>query len=58
VKQPSLIEIKRHFVGEGRALDAATEAALKHDPRPGARAILQAIARRRFENRRVNACAR
>jgi ribonuclease HII len=51
VKQPSLIDIKRHFVGEGRALDAATEAALKEDPRPGARAILQAIARRRFENR-------
>ena len=51
VKQPSLTDIKRHYVGEGRSLDAATEAALKEDPRPGARAILQAIARRRFENR-------
>ena len=51
MKQPSLTDIKRHYVGEGRSLDAATEAALKEDPRPGARAILQAIARRRFENR-------
>jgi ribonuclease HII len=31
--------------------DAATEAALRADPRPGAAALLQAIARRRFENR-------
>ena len=51
VKQPSLTDIKRHYVGEGRSLDAATEAALKEDPRPGARAILQAVDRRRFENR-------
>jgi ribonuclease HII len=51
VKQPSLTDIKRRYVLEGRSLDAATEAALKEDPRPGARAILQAIARRRFENR-------
>jgi ribonuclease HII len=39
------------FVVEGRALDVATEAALKADERPGARSILAAIARRRFENR-------
>ena len=32
-------------------LDAATEAALKADGRPGARSILAAIARRRFESR-------
>jgi ribonuclease HII len=51
VNQTSLADIKRHYVLEGRSLDAATEAALKEDPRPGARAILQAIARRRFENR-------
>ena len=35
----------------GRPLDAATEAALRADPRAGARAILNAIARRRFDNR-------
>jgi ribonuclease HII len=51
MKQPSLADIKRHYVVKGRSLDAATEAALKEDPRPGARAILQAVARRRFENR-------
>jgi ribonuclease HII len=39
------------FVVEGRALDAATEAALKADCRRGARSILGAIARRRFANR-------
>jgi len=36
---------------DGRPLDAATEAALKADDRPGAAAILAAIARRRFDNR-------
>jgi ribonuclease HII len=51
VNQTSLADIKRHYVLEGRSLDAATEAALRADPRPGAGAILQAIARRRFENR-------
>jgi ribonuclease HII len=51
MKRSSLAEIKRRYVVGGRSLDAATEAALKDDPRPGARAILQAIARRRFENR-------
>src|SRR5262249_50735591 len=40
----------RHVV-EGRPLDAATEAALQADPRPGARAILDAVERRRFANR-------
>jgi ribonuclease HII len=39
------------FVVEGRVLDVATEAALKADGRPGARSILAAIARHRFENR-------
>jgi ribonuclease HII len=38
-------------VVEGRPLDEATEAALRADPRAGARAILDAIARRRFDNR-------
>ena len=51
MKQPSLTDIKRHYVVEGRSLDAATGAALKADPRPGAHAILQAVDQRRFENR-------
>ena len=47
----SLNEIKRRYVLNGRPLDAATEAALRADTRAGARAILLAIERRRFENR-------
>jgi ribonuclease HII len=46
-----LAEIRRRFVVEARPLDAETEAALSADPRPGAKAILDAIARRRAENR-------
>jgi ribonuclease HII len=47
----TLAEIKRRYVLEGRRLDAATEALLRADTRPGAKAILDAIARRRFGNR-------
>ena len=47
----SLAQIKLRYVVEGRPLDGATEAALRADPRAGARAILNAIARRRFDNR-------
>lgn len=47
----ALAQVRLRYVIEGRALDAATEAALKADPRAGARSILDAIARRRFENR-------
>ena len=46
-----LAEIRRRFVVEARPLDAETEAALRADARPGAQAILEAIARRRAENR-------
>lgn len=46
-----LSELRRRFVIEGRRLDAATETALKADPRAGAAAILAAVARRRFDNR-------
>ncbi|MET0287027.1 MAG: ribonuclease HII [Polyangiales bacterium] len=46
-----LSEIRKRYVVEGRRLDAATEAALKADPRAGAAQILEAIARRRFDNR-------
>lgn len=47
----ALDKARQRYVVEGRALDAATEAALRADPRPGAKALLDAIARRRFENR-------
>ena len=47
----SLTEINLRYVIEGRALDAATESALRADPRAGARAILKAIGKRRFDNR-------
>ena len=51
MNQTSLTDIRRRYVLEGRSLDAAMAAALRADPRPGARAILQAVDRRRFENR-------
>ena len=47
----TLAHVRRRFVVKGRPLDAATEAALLADPRAGAKAILHAVARRRFENR-------
>ncbi len=46
-----LAEIRRLYVAEGRPLGAALEAALRADPRAGARAILETVARRRFDNR-------
>jgi len=46
-----LSEIRRRHVLDQRPLDSATEAALAADPRPGAQAILNAIARRRFDRR-------
>ena len=46
-----LTEVRRRFVVEARPLDAGTEAALKADPRAGAAAILEAIGRRRADNR-------
>jgi len=46
-----LAQIRRRHVIEARPLDAETEAALIADPRPGAKTILNAIARRRAENR-------
>lgn len=47
----TLDQIRRHYVIEARRLDAETETALRADPRPGAKSILDAIARRRAENR-------
>jgi ribonuclease HII len=46
-----LAQIRRRFVIEARPLDTETEAALRADPRVAAKAILNAIARRRAENR-------
>jgi ribonuclease HII len=46
-----LTQIRHRYLVEARPLDAITEAALAADPRPGARAILDAIARRRSDNR-------
>ena len=47
----SLTELRHRHVIEGRPLGTATERALRSDPRAGARAILQAVERRRFEAR-------
>ena len=47
----SLTQARRRYVVGARPLDAATEAALRTDKRAGAKAILDAVARRRFENR-------
>ncbi len=47
----SLIELRARYVDRGRPLPAAIEAALTADPRAGARAILEAVARRRRDNR-------
>ena len=46
-----LAEIHRRVVIKAGPLDGATEAALRADLRPGAKAILDAVARRRGENR-------
>jgi ribonuclease HII len=51
VTEICLTQIRRRCVIEGRPLDTATERALMLDPRPGARAILDAVARRRFAHR-------
>lgn len=47
----TLAQIRHRYLVEIRPLDAETEAALRVDPRPGAKAILEAIARRRSDNR-------
>ena len=47
----SLLELRARYVEGGRPLPATVEAALAADPRAGARAILDAIARRRRDNR-------
>jgi len=48
---PTLAELRVRFVDRARPLPAALEAELKSDPRPGARAILAAVHRRRHAHR-------
>ena len=50
-RPPGLAELRARYVDRGRPLPAAIEAALTADPRAGARAILEAVARRRRGNR-------
>jgi ribonuclease HII len=46
-----LSQIRARYVIEGRSLETELEAELRADPRPGARAILDAIEKRRYERR-------
>jgi ribonuclease HII len=48
---PTLADLRARYVDRGRPLPAAIEAELRADPRPGARAILVAIEKRRRANR-------
>lgn len=47
----SLPDLQKRYVEEGRPLPRAVEQALQADLRAGARKILQAVERRRFDNR-------
>jgi ribonuclease HII len=47
----SLADIRRRYVDKGRPLPLAMEKELLSDPRPSARAILEAVNRRRRDNR-------
>jgi ribonuclease HII len=47
----TLAEIRDRYVDRARPLPAELELELRDDPRPGAQAILAAVARRRFANR-------
>jgi ribonuclease HII len=47
----TLAELRRRYLDEGRALPKAVEVALRGDTRAGARAIMEAVERRRGDNR-------
>ncbi len=47
----SVAELRDRFVVKGRPLSAGCEEALASDPRAGARAVYDAVQRRRYENR-------
>ncbi|HYO97495.1 MAG TPA: ribonuclease HII [Polyangiaceae bacterium] len=49
--QLCLSDVRRRYVQELRPLPADLERALEQDPRPGARAIIDAVRRRRRDNR-------
>src|SRR3954462_14867169 len=51
MSQYSLDVLRRRYVLEKRPLEADVEQILRADARPGARAILASIDKRRFENR-------
>ena len=51
LRPASLVELRARYVDGGRPLPASVEVALEADPRAGARAILEAIAKRRRDNR-------
>jgi ribonuclease HII len=48
---PSLTELRKLYVQEGRPLPTEIEAALREDPRSGAQSLLRAVERRRARNR-------
>lgn len=48
---PTFAELRARYVERERPLPAALEAELKADPRPGAKAILDAVAKRRHAHR-------
>jgi ribonuclease HII len=48
---PTLVELRKRYVERGRALPRALEEELENDPRPGAKAILDAVAKRRHAHR-------
>lgn len=49
--RPTLRELRRLYVDEGRPLPREVEARLREDGRAGARALLEAVEKRRRENR-------
>src|SRR5690349_19099293 len=51
IARMSVPELRERFVERGRPLPAECEDALRSDPRAGARAVYDAILRRRYENR-------
>jgi ribonuclease HII len=51
ISRMSVSELRERFVERGRALPAECEEALRCDPRSGARAVYEAVLRRRRENR-------
>src|SRR5690606_39879390 len=50
-EQPTLSELKARYVDEGRPLPRELEAILREDPRPGAKKLLEIIAKPRRKNR-------